>query len=98
MKLNFFGLSKKEHLSAVSVAIKNKDICALTIRKARIKKRKAIEHEITFLYNEQHFIINFKANKKYLSVTTTYPLKGINSCIEHDGSLVKKIKMGYFND
>lgn len=98
MKEHFFGLTKKEHLSDLSVFLKNSNVCALTIQKARIIKRKAIEHEIQFHNNGQRYIIYFKANRKYLSVYSTYPFKGIRSCIEHDGTLVRKIKMGYFND
>lgn len=97
MKEHFFGLTKKEHLSTVSVTLKNTDVCPIRIRHARIIKRNDIEHEIKFFYQEQHFVINFRANKKYLFVTTLFPLKGIRSCIEHDGSMVEKINLGYFN-
>lgn len=96
MKEHFFGLTQKEHLSAVSVTLKDTDVCPIRIRNARIIRRNAIEHEIQFHNNGQRYIIYFKANRKYLSVYSTYPFKGIRSCIEHDGSLVKKIKMGYF--
>lgn len=96
MKESLFGLLKKEYLSEVSVTMKNKDTCALTIQKARIIKRNAIEHEIQFINLGQLYIFTFKASRKHFSLTSTYPLKGIISCINHDGSMVKKIRMGYF--
>jgi hypothetical protein len=98
MKQELFGLHQKQYLSEVSVTMKNADICALTIQKARILKRKAIEYEIQFTNEGLNFSVNFKANKKYLTVISTYPLNGVRSCLEHDGSLVKKMRMGYFND
>lgn len=98
MKENLFGLLQKEHLSSVSVSLKNAESCAITIQNSRIIKRKAIEHEIKFYKDGQLFAVDFKANRKYFTVFSTYPLKGIRSCFEHDGSMVKKLKMGYFND
>ena len=98
MEENFFSLHQKHHLSNVSVTMKNSDVCAMTIQKARIVKRKAIEHEIRFYSGGQRYVVNFKANKKHLSVRNSYPLRGVRSCIEHDGTMIQKLRMGYFND
>jgi hypothetical protein len=98
MKENLFGLPKMNHLSALLVTMLHADVCALTIKNARIIKREVIEHEIQFINNGQLYIINFKANRKCLSVLSVYPIKGIISGINNDGSLVKKMKMGYFNN
>lgn len=98
MRENLFGLPKMNHLSDLLVTMLNEDVCALTIQNARIVKRHAIEQEIQFINNRQLFIINFRANKKWLSVTSVYPIKGIVTSVDNDGSLVKKLNMGYFND
>ena len=78
--------------------MKNANTCAISIQGSRVIRRKAIEHEIQFLNEGQLFVLDFRANKKYLTVVSNYPLKGVRSCVEHDGSLVKKLKMGYFNN
>jgi hypothetical protein len=95
MRENLFGLPKMNHLSEILVTLLNRDICALTFQNRRLIIRKDIEHEIQFIYKRQFFTINFKANRKYLSVISTYPLKGIISSVNHDGSFVQNMQMGY---
>lgn len=98
MSNNLLGLLQNDHLTDVTVTMLNPDIRALTIQKTRIIIRKAVEFEIQFISNKQQFNINFKGNRELLLATSSYPLKGIRSSAPHDGSLVNKIKMGYFNN
>lgn len=98
MSNHLFGLQQKEYLKDVSVTMLNTDSYALTIKKTKIIRRKAIEFEIQFINNKEQFVINFKGNRELLLVTSGFPLEGIISSAPHDGSLVNKIKMGYFND
>ena len=92
------SLKSNFYLSPNSIKLKHDDICAISIRNGRLTKRTAITHEMQFISENQLFKVDFFANKKYLFVKSTYPIKGIRSCTQHDGSHIKKIKMGYFND
>lgn len=100
-----FGPQETHLRGALSSTIKNLIIelkgphqCAVNLINKKIVIRKVLEYEVNFDSKAGPVKADMHVSNKYIYLKSTYPLKGIRTCVCNDGSFIKKIKMRFLSD
>ena len=87
---------RSDIIKNLSIELKGSHQCAIKLEDRKIVLRKVLEFKVSFDCEVGEIKADMHVSKKYIYLKSTYPLKGIRTCIANDSSFIKRLRMRFF--